>query len=122
MTSGDRDCVHASMRTVACDEEPGSDENWEFYATKQPVAVDSIAGIEIGMAETTIDFGSLRFQVEEEVARRVVNVVVWHPGFSEIPEQAARHMTFIMIDNIIGEGNLETWLDRHLPDRTTPLH
>ncbi len=89
---------------------PPDDEHWEFYTTKQPIAPDRVGEFKIGMHDAEIDFGSLRFGVEEREHRRLVDVVVYHPGFAALPENVARHITFVMLDSIVGESNLETWI------------
>ncbi len=80
---------------------------WEFYASRQPRAGDprelAVGGHDLRLAELTA-----KWWVDD--AREVINLIVHHPGFSDLDDPQRAHVTFVALDDLLGEDGVELWL------------
>ncbi len=93
---------------------PAADPTWCFADSRQPMAdLDSAA----------LELGGERLSVRDTVvAARVVDaeveVAVHHPAFARLPENAQQQAAMLMLDWVLGENEVETWVGAL---RTTPV-
>src|SRR4051812_24374474 len=85
---------------------PPADRTWAYADSRQPVqdageVVLTVGGTELDLGSATAD-GRGRGTVRD--------VVVHPPAFVALDEQARRTATYLMLDAVLGEADVETWL------------
>jgi hypothetical protein len=85
--------------------EPG--DLWEFYAARQPRAGDA-RELKVGGHVLRLDELTAQWCVDE--SREVINLVAHHPRFSDLDEPHRAHVTFVALDDLLGEDGVELWL------------
>ncbi len=120
----------ASLRAVAArwlSAAPPADDLFEFHATR-PASPDFFdAGQEVRLAEGTAPVApaDLRFLVEGDEERHVLDLGVWHPAFPDHPELRTQ-LCLLGLDWLLGEAAVERWvgaieaLDRPRSGMVTP--
>jgi hypothetical protein len=83
---------------------PPSDHTWEYADLRRPgpaftIRFDGMPPIAIDEAVVT---------VEPDAA--AIHVGVHHPAFPELPVDVQRRVTFLMLDLVLGEEMVETWV------------
>ena len=67
-----------------------------------------VQDVVLRLGEVDLDAGSASADVR--VAAAQIDVVVHHPRFPELPEDAQRTATFLLLDAVLGEADVETWI------------
>ncbi|WP_138418741.1 DUF695 domain-containing protein [Sinomonas gamaensis] len=97
---------------------PPADATWEFRASQEaePEAFNEILEI----AGSKLDLCKTLFRVEpvEEMLR--VNVGVHHPAFPDVPRQVRLQVTYLVLDWLLGEDDVERWLGQIEALETAP--
>jgi hypothetical protein len=87
---------------------PPADATWEYRSTR-PASLDAMEsaltfdGVEVDLAELTVTW-----EVDER--RREVDVRVHHPAFSEGGEELRNQVTFLALDWLLGEEDVERFV------------
>jgi hypothetical protein len=89
---------------------PAPDELWEYYSARQPSRAD--AKLRLTMDGVDLDYADFRVKLEVDDHRRIVHVTVFHPKLPELPERARGTATFLFLDNLLGEDDVERWIGR----------
>jgi len=87
---------------------PPADPTWEYHASKQ--ARLALMGLEIGTWR--FDLEEMRAIASWDASRRRVDVRLWHPLFAEAPENVRLQASFIFLDALLGEDDVERWVGR----------
>jgi len=82
-------------------------ELWEFYAARQPRAGDAR---ELTLGGHDLRLGELSVKWSVDDSREVINLVVHHPRFRDLDEPHRAHVTFVALDDLLGEDGVELWL------------
>jgi len=87
---------------------PPPDETWEFRSSQQadPHALGGVLQI----AGQRVDLSLTEFRVEPVAEELRVHVGVYHPAFGDLPEQARAQVSFLVLDWLGGEDDVERWL------------
>jgi Family of unknown function (DUF695) len=86
---------------------PPADTLWEFSDVRLPVSGDlGDHRLEIGGRTYVIGEAS----VDARVRGLAVDVSVHHPQFADLDEAQAAVVTYLMLDQVLGEEAVETWL------------
>jgi hypothetical protein len=85
---------------------PDVDKVWA-YADSRPPASDP-AGIILTVADTEIDVASALALARVSGAH--LDVAVFHPAFVAMSDQERRLATFLLLDTVLGEVGVETWI------------
>jgi hypothetical protein len=85
---------------------PPSDQTWEYADMRRP-APDVTIRFE-GMPPVQIDAAVVTIEVDTREA--ALHVGVHHPTFSELPEDLQKRVTFLLLDLVLGEELVETWV------------
>jgi hypothetical protein len=82
---------------------------WTFYESRQPSEnLESIA-IEIeGLGRVDAESMLINTTVDEQ--HEMLDVVAWHPLFTELPEDHHAQLLFLMLDETLGEFGTQSWL------------
>jgi len=97
---------------------PPADPKWEFRSSQQadPDALSNVLEI----AGHKVDLASTEFHVESVDDELRVHVGVHHPAFARLPEQVRAQVTFLVLDWLLGEDDVERWLGHIQPLSSTP--
>ncbi len=83
-------------------------ENWTFYASRQPGDVQPQVTMEIG--ENSFEFGGFWVSPVIDEENELVDITAWHPSFETAEENIKSTALFLMLDEILGEYGVDTWL------------
>ncbi|MET3932886.1 DUF695 domain-containing protein [Arthrobacter sp. OAP107] len=87
---------------------PAADKSWEFAAARQPNsdAVDSFIEID----GHGLHLGDARFRIAEDFDRERLDIGVHHPLFADMSEGVPLRVSFLLLDWILGEDDVERWV------------
>jgi Family of unknown function (DUF695) len=85
---------------------PPADPTWQYSDVRLPAASPETVTLAIDGAR--LDVASV--QVGARVVGPTVNVVLHHPAFSTMTEQQRTQAAFLLLDAVLGEGTVETWI------------
>ena len=87
---------------------PAPDGQWEYADTRQP-SVDAEGGrLRLGPADIALADLRTGWRVDDDRVR--VDVTVHHPEFASMDEQLRLEITFLALDNLLGEEAVELWV------------
>lgn len=86
---------------------PADDAVFEFYASRPGTGG---APFPIVFDDVTFDVSEVRVLREDDDARARMHLRVWHPAFASIPERLRRTATFLALDGVLGEDEVERWI------------
>jgi hypothetical protein len=92
---------------------PSPDAAWEFYPARQALPYtgswslrfDDTGGVEL-------DFKQALISVTVDMGRERLDVRLYHPNFARLDEGKRKRAAFVMLDNLLGEDDVERWLAR----------
>jgi len=89
---------------------PAATPTWEFRSSQQadPAALANLLDI----AGHKVDLSRTSFSISRSEGRSRVDVGVFHPAFAQMPQGAAQQVTYLVLDWVVGEDNVERWLGR----------
>ena len=84
--------------------------DWDFYSAKpgrelSDKQVIKTAGFDFAAGEIWVS-------CEPDDEYKDVDISIWHPHFSEIDEDETFRITYIFLDELIGEYDVENWIGR----------
>lgn len=85
---------------------PPSDATWEYHASRQ--ASPTLRTLEIG--DIRLDLNDMRAIASWDASRRRIDVRLWHPAFERAPEPLRQQASFLFLDNLLGEDQVERWI------------
>jgi len=108
----------AAERWVRAAPAPGP--TWEFRSSQQadPQALSQVLTI----AGETLELEQTRFGLEVDDAAYRVHVQVHHPSFGAVPEQVRQQVTYLLLDWLVGEDEVERWVGQVDPVVQEPEH
>ena len=86
---------------------PAADAVWEYYAARQG---DRLMVLQIG--EWQLDEHYFRIGASANQSYRRLDVEVFHPGHKGLPRQARLQSTFLFLDHLLGEDDVERWIGK----------
>jgi hypothetical protein len=96
---------------------PAPDSVWEYADARLPVAdVDSAV-----LVINDVRLPLTEVMASARVAGAALDVNVFHPSFTDLPEDQRRVATFLLLDQALGEEAVETWLGSVEACRLPPL-
>ncbi len=83
-------------------------QGWTFYAARQPSEGGLCSRLDVGGME----FGAAEIWMTPWVdeQKEKVDLTVWHPSFDKIPENLRWTVTFIYLDEALGEDGVVNWI------------
>lgn len=88
-----------------------TDATWEFYPARQGSEIGASMSLRIGGFDLKLE--EMRFAVELDETRELVNLTVDHPGFAQIEDDSLKtRVAFIALDNTLGEDDVERWIGK----------
>ncbi|RFA11791.1 hypothetical protein B7R22_17830 [Subtercola boreus] len=87
---------------------PPATDTWEFVAARQ--RDEALSSSAVQFEGTSIELGQSRvaFRVDEE--RQSFDVQIFNPRFVTLGLQDSRRVTFLLLDWLLGEDDVERWL------------
>jgi hypothetical protein len=89
---------------------PGDDPDFEFHCSKQAMPPEALAQVKLGLGPHELAFADVAFATEVDEARNRVHVTLHHPIFGQVPEEVRGRVMFIVLDNVLGEDTVASWL------------
>ncbi len=96
---------------------PPPDDTWEYADLRQPSG--DLSGVLLRVGGADVAFSDVVVTARRAGAR--FDVVVFHPAFPDLPEEARLQITFLALDAALGEADVETWLGRIAPAEHAPI-
>lgn len=89
---------------------PATDEAFEYHPARiaDPGALDA----ELELGGTVLALRDLRIAFERDEDRAELDVVVWHPALAGLDGGAGATVTFLALDWLLGEEDVERWIGR----------
>lgn len=87
---------------------PGSNQRWEFWPSRPGSATNVDLALRMGGHDVAFDEALVAVDLDE--ARRRIHVGVHHPSFAVMDESMRGSATFIMLDSVLGEDDVERWV------------
>jgi hypothetical protein len=109
---------HILQLTIIWSESCPDLARWEFHPAK-PRSVE-LDGRSIQSGGFDFEFNTMQVALEPNDEREMPNIKIFHESFPEIDEDARLRMTFIMLDEALGELGTDAWLAAIEPS-TEPL-
>jgi len=97
---------------------PAPDKTWEYRAS-QEADPDALAST-LEIAGHEVDLSLTRFRVDPVEEELRVHVGVYHPAFAEMSGDVRDRITFLLLDWILGEDDVERWLGHIEPLQVPP--
>jgi hypothetical protein len=97
---------------------PPATANWEYHATRQ--ASPEALTMTMTIAGRELDLAQLTFAANHDDDRHEIDVEVYHPGFRDLPEDAATQVAFLALDWLLGEDAVEIWIGTIEPTTDAP--
>jgi hypothetical protein len=87
---------------------PPADGTWEYASSKlaDPAALSHI--LEFDGHRLQLDQTQLGIEVDENARR--IHVRVFHPAFAGMSDNARGHISFLLLDWLVGEDNVARWI------------
>lgn len=87
---------------------PDADGTFSFASSRQasPDALDHRLGID----GHDLELSELRFAADVDENAAQIDVIVWHPAFGGLDEQARVQVAFLALDWLLGEDGVEIWI------------
>ncbi len=87
---------------------PPASSTWEYSAARRrdPEVLSSV----LEFAGVTVDLGLARFGIRIDTERQLIDVSVFHPAFLSLGDSSARQVTYLLLDWLLGEDDVERWI------------
>lgn len=85
---------------------PPSDGTWSYSDVRRPAADPS--GVVLHFDDSQLDVA--RACALARVRGASLDVTVYHPGFTGMPEQDRNAATFLLLQTVLGEASVQAWL------------
>src|SRR3954469_8302338 len=85
---------------------PEPDATWEYSDVRLPAP--DVEHVVLRLVEVDLDAGSATADVRVEGT--ALDVVVHHPAYPQLPQEARDTATFLLLDAVLGESVVETWI------------
>jgi hypothetical protein len=114
------DSQHALVVTAAGDSElrataarwlagaPDADEVWSYRSAR--IADPKVFSATLELGDTNLELAGMTFAYEVHKDHHRVDVRAHHPSFAEIPDGVRAQVTFLCLDWLLGETEVETWI------------
>lgn len=81
---------------------------WTFYSARQPSETDSVAKMRLG----SMEFNPLEFWITPHVDEQEeeIEITVWHPKFPQMEDRSRWLVTYLWLDEILGELGTQSWI------------
>ena len=97
---------------------PPADEFWDYSCSRLPVADPATSVLTLGGAQ--IDVTSVC--VSADVSRSHVDVTMYHPGFADLPSDQHMVTAFMLLDTVLGEAAVDSWVGTVTAGTEPPPH
>jgi hypothetical protein len=87
---------------------PPADEVFEYHPVR--VATASAPELLIRIGGEAFAFSDLRFEAETDEARLRLDLEIQHPMFRGLDDQTRAQVSFIALDKLLGEEEVERWI------------
>jgi hypothetical protein len=96
---------------------PPADDTWEYADSRQAIA--DLSSVQLAVADQTVSFGDIVVAARREGSR--LDVTVHHPVFADTDERTRVTISFLALDNALGETDVEVWIGEVHASEVSPL-
>lgn len=96
---------------------PPSGPTWEFRASQE--ADPDALGQTLDIHDQTLDLSAMTFAVDREEGELRAHIGVHHPAYAALPEGARQQVTYLVLDWLLGEDQVERWVG-HVESLASP--
>ena len=96
---------------------PAADAVWEYYPARPG---GKLLVLQVG--QWKLDEDAFRIGVSADKSRRRLDVVPFHPGHSGLPREVRLQSTFLFLDHLLGEDDVERWIGKVDMAETEPAN
>lgn len=89
---------------------PATDAAFEYHPAR--IADPDALRAELELGDTVVALSDLRITFEFDDDRAEIDVVVWHPALRGLNGGAGATVTFLALDWLLGEEDVERWIGR----------
>ena len=82
-------------------------EGWTFYEARQPGKLEHVT---ISIDDQTFDANEALLRTKLDEKNQKIDISVWHPKFSGLNEDQQMTITFIWLDQALGEKGTGKWI------------
>ena len=86
---------------------PPADDTWHYFASRQPSPTTEGA-FEVGGEHVKVS--DMRAITTWDPTRRRLGVRLWHPVFGRAEEGLRQQVSFLFLDDLLGEEDVERWI------------
>lgn len=83
-------------------------EGWTFHASRQPAELHPEQAFDLG--EFRFEFGQMFFSGTIDEDNKRLDIDVYHPLFASVDEQIRGRVTFLVLDEVLGEYGTSQWI------------
>ena len=105
--AGDPEVRVIALRWLAS--APSPDETWEYHASKQAAGPDRLVTLRLGDG-SELALADMRAIASWDERLHLLDVRLWHPEFPAIPDDLRLEASFVFLDNLLGEDEVERWI------------
>ncbi|WP_117210092.1 DUF695 domain-containing protein [Allorhizocola rhizosphaerae] len=87
---------------------PQPDAVWEYHCVRIADPAVFTSTLQVGVVK--LELAKLGYAIAVDRQRSQIDVSCYHPAFAELPEEAQAQVTFLSLDWLLGEDNVEIWL------------
>lgn len=87
---------------------PAPNDTWEFRSSQErdPNALGTV----LGFGDSQLDLSRTTFDIETDEQAMRVHLRVHHPEFATMPEPARMQVSYMLLDWLLGEDDVERWV------------
>lgn len=87
---------------------PAADKTWEYHAVRR--SDPSVFSSKLGIAGLELDMAEIGYVINVDREFHRIDVVCFHPSFAALPDGARTQVTYLTLDWLLGEEDVEIWL------------
>lgn len=96
---------------------PAADATWAYEDTKQPV--EDLDGVVLEIGGREVAFKDVVITARRDGLR--IPVSVYHPVFQDVDDRLRETITYLALDNVLGESDVECWVGEVTACEAPPL-
>jgi hypothetical protein len=81
---------------------------WEFSPARQPDP--SVLTSTLEFSDVKVELSAARISIQVDDVRQRLDVKVFHPAFAVLGNDGSRRVTYLLLDWLLGEDDVERWL------------
>ncbi len=89
---------------------PEDDDDWETHPARTAVPMAVLGDMVLEVNGSRLAFAEAEFEAKVDEQRERLDVMVWHPAFEALDDEAQWDVLSLVLDDALGEDDVERWL------------